>query len=54
MEHITHVPIPHASGHAETVDRPADDNQFARQQLAEDFNITKIRLEAQSGDLDQL
>ncbi len=38
-----------ASGHDETVDKPANDKQFARQQLAEDFNITKICLEHFAG-----
>ena len=38
-----------ASGRAETVDKPGDDNQFARQQLAKDFNITKIYLKAFAG-----
>ena len=40
-----------ASGRAETIDKPADDKQFARQQLAKDFNITKIYLKACAGDV---
>ena len=36
-------------GRAETVDKPADDWQFAHQQLAKDFNITKIYLKAFAG-----
>ncbi len=38
-----------ASGCAETIDKPGDDDQFARQQLAKDFNITKICLKAFAG-----
>jgi len=35
-----------ASGAAESINQPADDKQFVHQQLAEDFNITKIHLKA--------
>ena len=38
-----------ASGRAETIDKPGDDKQFARQQLAKDFKITKISLKAFAG-----
>ncbi len=38
-----------ASGRAEIIDKPAYDKQFARQQLAKDFNITKICLKAFAG-----
>ena len=38
-----------ARGGADILDKPADDNPFAHQQLAKDFNITKICLEAQPG-----
>ena len=38
-----------ASGVGETVDQPGDDKQFARQQLAKNFNITKICLKAFAG-----
>ena len=38
-----------ASGSVGVMDRPADDRQFAHQQLAKDFNITKIYLKAFAG-----
>ena len=38
-----------ASSGTETIDKPADDKQFARQQLAKDFNITKICLKFFAG-----
>ncbi len=38
-----------ASARVETIDKPGDDNQFARQRLAKEFNITKIYLEARPG-----
>ncbi len=38
-----------ASGRVEIIDKPANDNQFTRQQLAKDFNITKICLKAFAG-----
>ncbi len=40
-----------AGSSAETIDRPADDEQFAHQQLAKDFNITKICFRAFAGDV---
>ena len=43
-----------ASGCAETIDRPADDKQFARQRLAKNFNITKICLKAFAGGVLEL
>jgi len=35
-----------ASGSAEAIDKPGDEQQFACQQLAKDFNITKIYFKA--------
>ena len=37
------------SGGADTIDNPGEDQQFARQQHAKDFDITKIHLEARQG-----
>ena len=37
------------SGRAATIDKPGENSQFARQQLAKDFNITKICLKAFAG-----
>ena len=37
------------SGRAATIDKPSDGNQFARQQLAKDFNIAKTCLKAFAG-----